>query len=383
MQRLYPQSAILKHAAIIVPEVREENPEASFSSSGSTEVAAQSQPMPPAKALRRLAAFFALIIALIFLMNALISTGLRQVNTSYYGAWNAAMQGRVNADIVISGSSRASYHYDPRAIEAATGRTAFNIGRPGTQTDVQLAVLSAYLEHNRKPQLIIHNLDAFTFIPSHEIYDPALYVPYLGDPALYDPLRRIDPELVKSRHIPLYGYVVEDMNFTWITGLKALAGINPRQDYFLGFSPRPYEWDQAFSYYRKTNPDGVSFAIDPAGVEALEGIIQLCRDHGVPLILVYSPEYDEMQQMTNNRAEIFARFRQLADQYHVLLWDYSSWPQNSDQAYFYNSQHLNATGAALFSDDLAKRLKDYYAASQQSGSGSQSPEAVYATRVSH
>ncbi|MGB6193943.1 MAG: hypothetical protein WBF42_15845, partial [Terracidiphilus sp.] len=201
MQKVYTDSSILKPASVIVADVREENyPMADPYGDVAAELPAQ--PMPVAKSLRRIAAFFALVIALIFLMNTLISVGLRHIRTSYYGAWNQVMQGKVNADIVISGSSRAAYQFDPRAIEAATGRTAFNIGRAGTQTDVQLAVLSAYLEHNRKPQLIIHSLDAFTFVPSHDIYQPALYIPYLNDPAIYDPLHRIDPDLVRSRYIP-------------------------------------------------------------------------------------------------------------------------------------------------------------------------------------
>jgi hypothetical protein len=365
MQKSYAHPSILKHAAAIVPDVREVNHDTGYPSVAEAPVQkSQAQLLPPARALGRIIAFFVLVVALIFLMNALISAGLRQIKTSSYGAWNQVMQGQVNADVIISGSSRATYHYDPRAIEAATGRTAFNIGRAGTQTDVQLAVLKAYLEHNRKPQLVIHNLDAFTFVSSHAIYDPALYVPYLGDKDIYNPLRSIDPELVKSRYIPLYGYVVDDMNFTWIEGLKALAGINPKQDYYLGFSPRPYPWGDDFSNFQTANPNGVSFSIEPSGVDALKGLLQLCHDDGIPLILVYSPEYRGMQQLTNNRAEIFARFRQLADQYQVPLWDYSNWPYDSNQNYFYNSQHLNATGAALFSDELAKRLKTYFSESQ-------------------
>ena len=94
-----------------------------------------------------------MMVSCIFTTNALITSGLKRVKTSSYGAWNQVMQGRVNADVIISGSSRAAYHYDPRAIESVTSRTAFNIGRAGTQTDVQLAVLKAYLEHNQKPAL--------------------------------------------------------------------------------------------------------------------------------------------------------------------------------------------------------------------------------------
>ena len=77
---------------------------------------------------------------------------------------------------------------------------------------MQVAVLRAYLEHNRKPDLVIHNLDAFTFETTREVYASAQYTPYLYDEELYRPLLKIDPNTWKSRYVPLYGYVVEDMN---------------------------------------------------------------------------------------------------------------------------------------------------------------------------
>jgi hypothetical protein len=318
--------------------------------------------LEPRKAVQRLICFFSMIVVLAFVMNAIVTSGLRRIKTSSYGAWNQAMQGRVNADIIISGSSRAAYHYDPRIIEASTGLSAFNLGRNGSQTDVQLAVLKAYLEHNRKPKLIVHNLDTFSFVTSREVFDPALYVPYLRDKEIYQPLRRIDPDFRRSRYLPLYGYVVEDMNFSWVLGLKTLMGWPQREDYYLGFSPRDKKWTDDFQKFRASNQNGVSFAVEPAGVHALDQLVQVCQQNGIQLVFVYSPEYTEMQAMTNNRAEIFAHFQELANHYHVPLWDYSNWKHNGDRDYFYNSQHLNATGAAAFSSDFANRLKNYLAA---------------------
>jgi hypothetical protein len=144
-----------------------------------------------------------------------------------------------------------------------------------------------------------------------------------------------------------------------VSGLKALAGSNPKQDFYLGFSPRDEKWTDDFRNFRAGNPKGVKFAIEPAGIHALEELIEVCAKNGIPLVFVYSPEYSGMQEMTNNRAEIFAEFRSLASQHQVALWDYSGWNYDGDQEFFYNSQHLNAKGAALFSSDVAGRLKNY------------------------
>jgi hypothetical protein len=336
--------------------------------------------LEPWKAVRRIACFFAIVVVLIFVMNAMITSGLRRLRTSAFGASNQIMEGKVNAQIVISGSSRALAHYDPRRIEAITGRTAFNLGRNGAQTDMQVAFLKAYLAHNQKPEIVVHNLDAFTFVTTREVFDPVEYTPYLYDRDLYSALGKINPNIWKSRYLPLYGYVVEDMNFTWVLGLKGFWGWSPPEDFFLGFNPRSKKWTEDFEHMKANNPNGVRFDIEPAGIRVVEDLIQVCRQNGIQLILVYSPEYIEMQSLTNNRAEVFGLFHELADRSHVPLWDYSDWKYAGNQELFQNSQHLNATGAAIFSDDLANRLKVYLAA--QSNPAGDTPASTPAT-LSH
>ena len=57
------------------------------------------------------------------------------------------------------------------------------------------------------------------------------------------------------------------------------------------------------------NPDGVRFEIEPDGVRAMEVLLRLCRKEGMAVLLLYAPEYMEMQALTANRAEIFAAAR--------------------------------------------------------------------------
>lgn len=344
--------ALSRNASIAVAE----SPEA---------IASQSAPrISPAQGMLRLICFFIIFIALAFAMNAVITTGLRSIKTSNFGAENDMMQGRVNAQVIITGSSRASSHYDPRIIQVVTGRTAYNLGRNGTQTDIQVVTLKAYLEHNKKPEVVIHNLDAFSFVTTKQIYDPALYLPYLSDPAFYGPLKRINPDMWKSRYLPLYGYVAEDMNFSWILGVKGFFGRSPHQDLYDGFDPRTKRWTDEFQNYKASNPHGVNFPVEPQGIKDVEDLIQLCRQNNIQLILVYSPEYSEMQAMTNNRAEIFAKFHELASRYNVPLLDYSNWAYSADKDMFQNSQHLNDQGAAVFSNDLAQQLKQMWTPAQ-------------------
>lgn len=304
----------------------------------------------------RIVVFFGLFVLLLFAIDAAVNHGLRSITTGSFGISNRIVRGSINADIVISGSSRALTHYDSRLISRRTGLSTFNIGRNGSQTDMQVAVLRTYLAHNPPPRLVVHNLDSFSFVTSDEIYDPAQYFPYLDQPAIYAAILKIHPTAWKWKHLPLYSYVVDDMRFTWIIGLAAFFGYQASETHFDGFLPRDQAWTGDFDRFRAANPDGVRFEITPAGRADMADLIETCRSHGIPLLFVYSPVYHGMQQIEASRAEVFAEFEELSHRYDVSVWDYSDSPISMDRGLFYNSQHLNVVGAAAFSQDFADRL---------------------------
>lgn len=311
----------------------------------------------PLHSVIRIVCFFCLIIALAFALDTVICSGLRQIKTSGFGVSNKIVEGKINADIVVSGSSRALTHYDPRIIQERTRKTAFNIGLNGSQTDMQLSRLKTYLQHNKKPSLLIFNLDLFSFQTTHGgVFDPGQYLPYLKEPAIYDALMHINPEIWKAKYLPLYGYAVEDLRFTWVLGVISFFGWNPAEDHFLGFKPRYSAWTGDFERFKEKNPNGVHFAIEPDGMKKMEDLLQLCRQEGIDVLLVYSPEYKEMQGLTANRAQVFAHFNKLSEKFGIPIWDYSDSPISFRRENFYNSQHLNAGGASAFSKDLAARI---------------------------
>ena len=305
----------------------------------------------------KIVSFFCLVMALAWLTDRLINEGLRKIQVSGFGVWNNIVEGKINAEIVVLGSSRALTHYDPRIIQERTGRTAYNIGLNGSQTDMQVARFKTYLQHNKKPTLLIFNLDLFSFQVTHGgAYDPGQYLPYLNETDLYYALERINTEWWKTKAIPLYGYAVEDLRFTWILGAISWLKSNSVEDHFLGFKPRATQWTGDFERFKAMNPNGIHFDIEPEGLKQMEELLQLCQQQGIKVLLVYSPEYREIQALTNNRPEVFAKFDDLSKKFRAPVWDYSASPISSRKEYFYNSQHLNADGALQFSLDLAAKL---------------------------
>ena len=305
----------------------------------------------------RIGLFFLVVLTAIASMHFAIQTGLRRLETSPFGEFNRIVDGKINAAVLITGSSRAINHFDSREIARQTGVNTWNIGVHGSQTDMQLAVLRTYLQHNKAPRLLIHNLDSFAFVTSKDgLFAPEMYVPYLGERPIYDTLRAVDPGWWKARYLPLYGYAVDNMRFTWLLGLRALFGWNPPDFRVAGFEPRFTAWAEDFERFKRANPNGVTFQIYPEAVRDLEQLISAATMQGSRVLLVYSPVYYEMQTLERGRAALFNRFRQIAERSGAELWDYSDSPISRRRELFYNSQHLNAHGAALFSSDLALRL---------------------------
>jgi hypothetical protein len=269
-----------------------------------------------------------------------VASGLRRIGTSTFGVFNLIVDGRINSAIVISGSSRALNNFDPRIIQDKTGLSAYNIGINGSQTDMQVAVLRTYLLHNSKPLLLIHSLDSFAFVTSRSgVYFPGQYLPYLGERPIYEALQKLEPTTWKAKYLPLYGYAVTDMNFTWFVGLRGRIGWGPHEDRYSGFQPRYQTWNGEFGELRTSHPRGVKFEIEPEGVRDVENLLALCQRLGIRVLLVYSPVYYEMQELETNRREIFARFRALSDRYGATFWDFSDSRVSSTRDYFVNSEH--------------------------------------------
>src|ERR1700752_1115161 len=74
----------------------------------------------------RLVAFFTLLIVTFAGTQLLIDTGLPPIPTSTFGVFNRIVDGSINATILVTGSSRAVNHYDPRELTRETGTTAWN-----------------------------------------------------------------------------------------------------------------------------------------------------------------------------------------------------------------------------------------------------------------
>jgi hypothetical protein len=321
----------------------------------------------------RLLAFFGLAAALAFALDLALKHGIRSVTTSELGALNQEMSGRVNSEIIISGSSRALCSYDPQVIHDVTGKTVFDIGQNATRTDFQLAFLKTYLKHNIKPRILVQNLDPHTFGLSREIAYPATYAAYLNEGEIYAAFRKVDPGVWKWKYLPLYCFAVEDDRLTWVVGAAGLFGLNPRETLIRGYAPGNGVMSSEFEKWKQHYTDGETVDFDAGGVEVFEELLALCQEQGIPVVLVFAPVYNELNPWIRNRNRIFDQFVKTAGRFNVPFWDYSEAPLTQRKELFSDALHLNRVGAELFSRDLSERLAaliatmDWPGASNRSG----------------
>jgi len=301
------------------------------------------------------------------LTQQVLRAGLRRSLTGTVGLCNRVVSGKINAEVLILGSSRAFVHFDPAIIERHTGKSAFNLACDGTRPDFQLAFLQTYLRHNRRPEYLALAVDVTSFQGAGGIPNSGLYVAFLDQPEIFAALRREGKRWLLARYFPLIA-IAQDRGIATFYGLKreraaieavrGLLGWHRPEFLREGYLPVDLEWREDFEQFKKQNPNGARVQIGSTGIANMRKILELCGRLQIRVILVYPPEYQESQAFCVNRREVFQKFESLAREFQVPFWDYSAHPLCADRTFFYNSQHLNVRGATRFSEDFARRLED-------------------------
>jgi hypothetical protein len=315
------------------------------------------------------AAVFILVgLVLAFFLQEALLFGLRHYGEGNVGVMNRIARGEVKADVVISGSSRAAYHYDPSVIQAGTGLKTFNIGRDGTRLHEQLDLLRVYLAKNPHPRYLLQNLDVMGLQENDDVTDAKQYIAWLQDEQIFRPLKQRKRYYLAYRWCPLLGICREGGMEDAVLGLFQAADKN---DTFTGYCPQNLTWNRDFDKFKAKRSSGWNEKIDPNKLESLTKLVEICKSNRINVILVYSPDYVGTREFFQNRSEVIKTYQDVAAKLNVPFWDFSDDPVSGDQACFYNSQHMNSKGAAIFSKDLAQRLAvDISRAQQVNAAGS-------------
>lgn len=297
---------------------------------------------------------FTLILLFIgFCGLTFIQSGLKKSRIGEYSTWNDLEQGKINADLVVYGSSRAWRHFNTKILEDSLNKVAYNFGIDGFNFDMQYQRHLWLLKHNPKPKTIIYSLDIFTLFKREDLFNIEQFIPYLSDDDLNNRLAQYKGFDYFDLHIPFIAYYGRTKVF--LTGLNSwLRPTHNLDDKYHGFSGNKQnlkinkgklkEIKYQVSIYQEEKQNFISF-------------LNECRKNQIKVIFAYSPEYYQGWDVIQGRDKVIALFDSISYAMNIPFFNYAYDSLCFDSTLFYNVEHLNEKGANRFTNRFCSDLK--------------------------
>lgn len=301
--------------------------------------------------------FCLLPLPVLYGLQMIVDSGLKKSNHGLYAAWNDIYDGTINADLLIMGSSRAELQISPTILDENLKINTYNLGISAWTFPMQNARFNIYLKYNAKPRYVVHSLDLQMFSRREDLFNYQQFLPYLNDRDIKSAAKGYKGEFTRAQYyFPMFKYN-GNMDLAAAGFLEFFNLAESRRISVKGYREQDLEWDGSFETFKKKFPDGYTHAFDSKVAEEFDAYLKYCKENDIKVILVFSPEYIELQPLIVNRKEIMSVFESLSKKHDVPFLDYSSHPIAFNKTYFYNSEHLTKGGAELFSEVLAQDLR--------------------------
>jgi hypothetical protein len=257
----------------------------------------------------------------------------------------------------VAGSSKAWVQVSPFILDTALRLNTYNLGLDGHQFKAQYMRHRFYEQFNRQPTYIIHAVDLFTLTKRKDLYMPEQFAPYLADSIIANGTKDYIGYTSIDYFNPFTKY--QYRNRTIGIGLLELFNIKHYASFkYKGYEGHNEKWDLSFDNALRQNRDGWAEILDDSTVKLFDIYLDECKRKGIKMVMFYPPEYIEAQHLITNRKEIISLYQHFSEKYDIPFLDYSNDELSYSTKYFYNSQHLNRTGAELFTAKLAVDLME-------------------------
>ena len=261
------------------------------------------------------------------------------------------IEGQINKDVVILGSSRGSRDIVARQIEDETGLSAYNLCYPGSSVEFHDFVLQTLLEFNDPPKILILVVDdpgAFMDGGDRILFRRDRLYPLVRYPYIWKEMAQrgyLDNELASV-------IVLQRLNkYNFDLRQKVVTPI----DTILACGSMPITWqdeniDWEYPSREKAYPIEEEL---PEKVAAFRNMVQTCEDKGIELVIAFPPNYQIPSQTFENR------IRQLSGaNAHFHHYDREN-PIYMDKDYFYDTEHLMREAARIYTNEVIDFLRDF------------------------
>ena len=299
------------------------------------------------------------LLVLSYFLDVFISMNLKKSNSfaqKEFSTWNAIIDGKVNSDILIYGSSRAWVHFNSTMMSDSLQIPTYNLGIDGHNFWLQYLRHKMVLERNTKPKVIIISIDMFSLQKRKDLYNSEQFLPYmLWNRNIKNATSSYEGFVSTDYLIPLIRYYGKKKEIE--TAIRFYSGhlSNPICR-VRGYQARNESWNTDFDKAKLTMKK-YEAKLDPETLFLFEKFIAECKKQNIKLIFVNAPEHIKGQEFIKNRNEVLAIYTEFSHKYNIPFYDYSKDAISYQKIYFYNTNHLNKTGAELFTVKLIDTLK--------------------------
>lgn len=300
------------------------------------------------------------IVALYLIMlglDIIVSSGLRKTDIRKYAVWNDIYNHKIDADLIIVGSSRAWCGYNTQILDSLLGCNSYNLGLDGHALDAQIVRYDAYKRNSPSPRVVIINTDFLsTFGNTADIeYEREQYFPYINDHILLDAVSKGKKISFMDRLLPFvryFGYHEDIFN-----GILSFAGKKTFDDggMYKGYRGNDYGWTDGL--LASNDVYDVSEDIDDSSYTLLESFVSELISDGIYIVFVKSPVYSPLFEKIENIGVSDNIFSKIAETYSIPVLNYYQDSLCNDKSNFYNPSHLNKRGSVEFTLKLANDIK--------------------------
>lgn len=305
------------------------------------------------KFIQNIILFIVIILMFAKITDAAVSYGLKQTERGHFFTMNALMNKRMDADIVILGSSRATCSYNPYILDTALGVNSCNLGVSAQPFGVSYLRWKLYHRNNSNPKLLIVNINYRDLRMVSKGFEKEQYYPYMTD-SLIKPYLDLYGFTWAEKYVPMYRYR-GDYKLMAI-GLCELLHIrhDRKGNYYKGYTNENTKWDGRNLQY-VLSQGKIKDQCEPQAVQLLEHFLQETCSERIPVAFVYAPIYKRLKDNLEEE-KTRAAYQNLSQKYGIPLLDFSEISFCSDSSYFMNGNHVNRKGAIAFSAKLAQSI---------------------------
>ena len=297
--------------------------------------------------------FAMVLFSIAFMMDVLISNGLKRTERGHFYTMNALMNQEINADLLILGNSRAACSYHTMVLDTILKVDSRNLGVSGQPFGVSYLRWCLYKRKNLNPKLLIVNIDYAELNMVINGYEKEQYYPYLCD-TMVQPYLDLYGFSWAEKHLPMYRY---RGNYKLMgLGLAELLHVyhDTKGDFLKGYANADAKWNgEAFEEVIREGK--VKGEVDGQAVKLLEQLLETARQEHFKVVFVYAPMYGKLKEHLEEEQPM-AVYHDLSERYEVPILDFSNMGLCGDTGYFKDANHVNFKGAEYFSTTLARRI---------------------------